>query len=141
MSSQVRSSQQTTYHPETAQKEQDMKNVEDFLLRHRIGDGNSWHDNFCHVVECALHIYCLCKSDWDRGSYKKFHHYVKQLRAILASVALQLMYRETSVALYLMYRETSVALYLMYRETSVALYLMYRKIFLKVPAKVHPSKD
>ena len=73
--------------------------------------------------------YCLCKSDWDRGSYKKFHHYEK-LRAILASVAL-----------YLMYTETSVALYLMYRETNVALYLMYRKIFLKTPAKVNPSKD
>ena len=118
MSSRVRSSWQTEYHPETAQKEQDMENLEDFLLRHRIVDGNSWHHNVCHAVECALHIYCLCKSDWDRGSYKKFHHYEK-LRAVLASVALHLMYRETSVALYLMYRE----------------------IFLKAPAKVHPSKD
>ena len=106
-----------------------MENVEDFLLRHRIVDGNSWDHNVSHAVECALHLYCLCKSDWDRGSYKKSHYYEK-LRAILASVAL-----------YLMYTETSVALYLMYRETSVALYLMYRKIFLKTPAKVHPSKD
>ena len=36
--------------------------------------------------KCVLHIYYLCYSDWDRGSYKWFCHN-KKLLAILSSVA------------------------------------------------------